>query len=72
MTSSFQQWCRSVRICGPYQMPHKSSVPGGHLAKFPQMVESGPSFWDVVLRGSLEGKTKWVGGGGGHDREPSV
>ena len=33
-------------------------VPGGHLAKFLQMVENGPSFQGVALRGSLEGKSK--------------
>ena len=33
-------------------------VPDGHLTKFLQTVENGPSFQGVVLRGSLEGKSK--------------
>lgn len=36
-------------------------VPGGHLATFLQMVENGPSFQGVALRGSLEGKSKQGG-----------
>ena len=64
MTSSFQQWCRSVRICGPYQMPHKSS---GSWWPFSKVPPDGRKRSIILGRCSerLTGGKNKVGWGGG-------